>query len=258
MLSIFFITNNPFVTNFPSLAWQRLQEHAVYSPWFSWRQSHRSISASEAAGFFQGLLPSWTSSYFDVIFDSKLCIIRSHFFALCFCMVICCRTKMTRLILKVVVYLSIFEKKREQTPLRIITLQQRNRKLGDLLNFSFFKICIWWSFNWKRRVYAVCSLAMLMGRRVGTWNIVCKDTRDFHPILSFNLAILQKNSNIDRSKKWVKLWLFNMKVNIWYIFGILSFKWGVCFMMKHSDTRWSSRKTDFKFAFIWGKEILKT
>ena len=101
-----------FVTNFPSLPWQRLQGHAVYSPWFSWRQRHHSIVASEAAGFSQGLLPSWTSSHFDVMFDSKLCIIRSHFVFLFFCLVICCGTKMTRPILKVVVYLSIFEKKR--------------------------------------------------------------------------------------------------------------------------------------------------
>ena len=62
--------------------------------------------------FLQGLYPSWTSSHFDVIFDSKLCIIRSHVFVLLFCLVVWCRTKMTRLILKVVVYLSIFEKKR--------------------------------------------------------------------------------------------------------------------------------------------------
>ena len=101
-----------FVTNSPSLGWQRLQGHAVYSPWFSWRQRHHSIVASEAAGFSQGLLPSWTSSHFAVMFDSKLCIIRSHVFVLFFCLVICCRTKMTQLILKVVVYLSIFEKKR--------------------------------------------------------------------------------------------------------------------------------------------------
>ena len=47
----FFVTNNLFVTNFPSLPWQRLKGHAVYSPWFTWRQSHRSILASEAAGF---------------------------------------------------------------------------------------------------------------------------------------------------------------------------------------------------------------
>ena len=101
-----------FVTNSLSLGWQRLQGHAVYSPWFSWRQSHRSILASEATGFSQGLLPSRTSSHFDVMFDSKLCIIRSHFVFLFFCLVICCGTKMTRPILKVVVYLSIFEKKR--------------------------------------------------------------------------------------------------------------------------------------------------
>ena len=94
-----------FVTNFPSLGRQRLQGHAVYSPWFSWRQSHHSILASEAAGFSQGFLPSWTSSHFNVMFDSKLLF--------CFfCLVICCRSKTTQLILKVVVYLSIFEKKR--------------------------------------------------------------------------------------------------------------------------------------------------
>ena len=98
-----------FVTNSLSLGWQRLQGHAVYSPWFSWRQRHHSIVASEAAGFSQGLLPSWTSSHFDVMFDSKLCIIRSNVFVLPFCLVICCRTKMTR---KVVAHLSIFEKKR--------------------------------------------------------------------------------------------------------------------------------------------------
>ena len=218
-----------FVTNFPSLAWQRLQRHAVYSPWFSWRQRHRSILASEAAGFSQGLLPSWTWRHFDVMFDRKLCIIRSDFFILFFCLVIFCRTKVTRLTLKVVVYLSIFEKEKnkelEQTPQRIITLQQRNRKLGDLLHFPFFKICIWWSFNWKSRVYAVCSLAMSMGRRVGTWN-VRKDTREFHPFISFNLAISQKNSlcnfwsrlvlfflnsNNDKSKRWAKLWLLIWK-----------------------------------------------
>ena len=123
-------------------------------------------------------------------------------------------------------YLRKRNKELAQTPLRIITLQRRNRKLGDLLHFSFFKICIWWSFNWKRQVYAVCSLAMLMGRRVGAWNIVRKDTTDFHPFISFNLAILQKhslcnfwkhlalfflNSNIDKSKKWVKLWLLIWK-----------------------------------------------
>ena len=101
-----------FVTNSLSLGWQRLQGHAVYSPWFSWRQSHHSILASEAAGFSQGLFPSKTSSHFDVMFDSKLFVIRLHFFFFFFCLVICCRTKMTRLILKVVVYPSIFEKKR--------------------------------------------------------------------------------------------------------------------------------------------------
>ena len=101
-----------FVTNFPSLAWQRLQEHDVDSPWFSWMQIHRSILASEAASFSQGLLPSWTSSCFDVFFTES--IIRSHFFVLYFCLVICCRKKMTRLKLKLVVYLSIFEKKKNE------------------------------------------------------------------------------------------------------------------------------------------------
>ena len=136
-----------FVTNFPSLGRQRLQGHAVYSPWFSWRQSHHSILALEAAGFSQGFLPSWTSSHFNVMFDSKLLF--------CFfCLVICCRSKTTQLILKVVVYLSTFEKKRTMNwskplkkPLRIIILQWRNWKLGHLLHFPFFKICIWWSFN---------------------------------------------------------------------------------------------------------------
>ena len=77
-----------FVTKFQSLAWRRLQGHAIYHPWFSWGQSHRSVLASEAAGFSQGLLPSWTSSHFDVTFDSKLCIIRLHVFVLLFCLVI--------------------------------------------------------------------------------------------------------------------------------------------------------------------------
>ena len=100
-----------FLTNFPSLPWQSLQKHAVYCPWFSWRQNHRSILASEAVGFSQGLVPSRTSSHFDVMFDSNLCISRLHFFVLFYCLIICCRTKMTRLILKVVTDLSIFEKK---------------------------------------------------------------------------------------------------------------------------------------------------
>ena len=26
-----------FVTNFTSSSWEKLQGHAVYSPWFSWR-----------------------------------------------------------------------------------------------------------------------------------------------------------------------------------------------------------------------------
>ena len=99
-----------FVTNFPSLGRQRLQGHAVYSPWFSWRQSHHSILASETAGFSQGFLPSWSSSHFNVMFDSKLCIIRSYFFF--FGLVICCRSRTTQLMLKVVVYLSTFDKKR--------------------------------------------------------------------------------------------------------------------------------------------------
>ena len=113
-LALFLSRITFFVTNFPSLAWPRLQEHDVDSPWLSWRQSHRSILASEDASFSQVFLPLWTSSYFDVLFYRKPCIIRSHFFVLYFCLVICCRKKMTRLKLKVVVYLSIFEKKKNE------------------------------------------------------------------------------------------------------------------------------------------------
>ena len=200
-----------FVTNFPSLAWQRLQEHDVDSPWFSWRQSHRSILASEAASFSQGLLPSWTSSYFDVLFYRKPCITRSHFFVLYFCLVICCRKKMTRLKLKVVVYFSIFEKKKNEQrigahPSKNNYFAKKKPEIRRPFAFFFFKICIWWSFDWKRQAYAVCSLAVLMDRRVGTWNMMRKDTRDFHPFMSFILAIFLKISLCNFwSKKWVKL-----------------------------------------------------
>ena len=45
------------------LALQKLRRHAVYNPWFSWRQSRCSILASEATGSSWGLLTSWTSSH---------------------------------------------------------------------------------------------------------------------------------------------------------------------------------------------------
>ena len=64
------------------------------------------------------------------------------------------------------------------------------------------------------------------GRWVGTYNTVRKDTRDFHPFISFNTAMLQKNplcnfskllvlsflnSTTDEKKKWVQLWLLVWK-----------------------------------------------
>ena len=58
MLSTFFVKNSPPF----SLVGQGLQGHAVYATWFSWKQSPGSILASQATGFSEGLMPSWTSS----------------------------------------------------------------------------------------------------------------------------------------------------------------------------------------------------
>ena len=81
-------------------------------------------------------------SHFDVLFDSKLCITRSCFFVFCFCLVICCRIKMTWLILKVVVYLSRFKKKEQ----RIGANSSKNNctamkkpKIRRLFAFSLFQ-----------------------------------------------------------------------------------------------------------------------
>ena len=101
------------VTNFPSFVGKRVHRHAVYRPWFSWRLGYRCILSLEAAGFSQALMPSWTSSHFNVMIVSKLCVIRLHFFALffLFCLIIYCGTKRSRPMLKAVIDLSIFEKK---------------------------------------------------------------------------------------------------------------------------------------------------
>ena len=72
------------VTNFPSFVGKRVHRHAVYRPWFSWRLGYRCILSLEAAGFSQALMPSWTSSHFNVMIVSKLCVIRLHFFCFVF------------------------------------------------------------------------------------------------------------------------------------------------------------------------------
>ena len=145
------------------------------------------------------------------------CFTESHilldhiFFVLYFCLVICCRKKMTRLKLKVVVYLSIFEKKKNEqrigaNPSKNNYFATKKPEIRRPFAFFFFKIYIWWSFDWKRQAYAVCSLEMLMDRRVGTWNIMRKDIRDFYPFMSLILAIFLKISLCNFwSKKWVKL-----------------------------------------------------
>ena len=72
------------VTNFPSFVGKRVHRHAVYRPWFSWRLDYRSILSLEAADFSQALMPSWTSSHFNVMIVSKLCVIRLYFFCFVF------------------------------------------------------------------------------------------------------------------------------------------------------------------------------
>ena len=72
------------VTNFPSFVGKRVHRHPVYRPWFSWRLGYRCILSLEAAGFSQALMPSWTSSHFNVMIVSKLCVIRLHFFCFVF------------------------------------------------------------------------------------------------------------------------------------------------------------------------------
>ena len=107
---------------------------------------HHSILTSESAGFSQGLVPLWTSSHYDVMFNNKLCIIRLHFFVLFYCLALCCRTKMTRLILKVVVDLSIFEEKGTQNwskPSKNNYIATKKPKIRRPFAFSLFQnLCL--------------------------------------------------------------------------------------------------------------------
>ena len=103
-------------------------------------QSHCSMLALEDVGFSQGLVPSWSSSHFNIMIDSKLCIIRLHFWFV--------------LLLGYILWNknSIFEKKGQRiggnpsknTYIAIEKLEMRRHSA-----FFLFKICIWWSVDSK-------------------------------------------------------------------------------------------------------------
>ena len=138
LFSSFFVTSNP---SFFKARVTRVTRACCLRFWDFMEADLWLHLALEATGFFLRLDVVMKLKQFDITVDSALSIIGSLFLFYCL-FIICCRVKITRLILKVVITVDTFifgkkDEKLEQSSLRIIS-QRRNGKRGDLLHFPYF------------------------------------------------------------------------------------------------------------------------